>query len=281
MLATFFTWPTKCGLMSQSGPSFHATCCDADRMTDEQVLHLAAAVDEHRLRILPAGRALPWARVSRGRYHARTFAARNSHDAPMLQVLHGGLRLARGRTADALRCYEFKPPWTDRRCKIEPQTLQSPMQPDRTALLTRLLRERILVMDGAMGTMIQQCKLSEKPTFAALVPRSLARPEGRQRPPVAHAARSRAQDPRRVPRGRRGHHRDQHVQRDVDRAGRLRHARRGVRDQPRGRAGSRASAPTRGRRARPTSRASSPAPSGRPTARRRSRPTSTTRARAT
>ena len=27
MLATFFTWPTKCGLMSQSGPSFHATCC--------------------------------------------------------------------------------------------------------------------------------------------------------------------------------------------------------------------------------------------------------------
>ncbi len=25
MLATFFTWPTKCGLTSQSGPSFHAT----------------------------------------------------------------------------------------------------------------------------------------------------------------------------------------------------------------------------------------------------------------
>ena len=35
------------------------------------------------------------------------------------------------------------------------------MQPDRTALLTRLMRERILVMDGAMGTMIQQRKLSE------------------------------------------------------------------------------------------------------------------------
>src|SRR6186713_3330767 len=27
MLATFFTCPTKCGLISQSGPSFHATCC--------------------------------------------------------------------------------------------------------------------------------------------------------------------------------------------------------------------------------------------------------------
>ena len=35
------------------------------------------------------------------------------------------------------------------------------MQPDRTALLTRLLRERILVLDGAMGTMIQQHRLSE------------------------------------------------------------------------------------------------------------------------
>ncbi|MCC6197751.1 MAG: homocysteine S-methyltransferase family protein [Burkholderiales bacterium] len=35
------------------------------------------------------------------------------------------------------------------------------VQPDRTPLLTRLLRERILVMDGAMGTMIQQRKLTE------------------------------------------------------------------------------------------------------------------------
>jgi 5-methyltetrahydrofolate--homocysteine methyltransferase len=35
------------------------------------------------------------------------------------------------------------------------------MQPDPTADLTRLLRERILILDGAMGTMIQQCRLSE------------------------------------------------------------------------------------------------------------------------
>ncbi|MEO8346394.1 MAG: homocysteine S-methyltransferase family protein [Betaproteobacteria bacterium] len=35
------------------------------------------------------------------------------------------------------------------------------MQPDRTAELTRLLRQRILIMDGAMGTLIQQHKLSE------------------------------------------------------------------------------------------------------------------------
>jgi 5-methyltetrahydrofolate--homocysteine methyltransferase len=35
------------------------------------------------------------------------------------------------------------------------------MQPDRSAELTRLLERRILVLDGAMGTMIQQCRLSE------------------------------------------------------------------------------------------------------------------------
>ncbi|MCC6867939.1 MAG: homocysteine S-methyltransferase family protein [Burkholderiales bacterium] len=34
------------------------------------------------------------------------------------------------------------------------------MQPDRTAELVRLLRQRILVLDGAMGTMLQQCKLA-------------------------------------------------------------------------------------------------------------------------
>ena len=32
---------------------------------------------------------------------------------------------------------------------------------DKTALLTKLARERILVLDGAMGTMIQGYKLGE------------------------------------------------------------------------------------------------------------------------
>jgi 5-methyltetrahydrofolate--homocysteine methyltransferase len=36
------------------------------------------------------------------------------------------------------------------------------MQPDRTAELTQLLRARILILDGAMGTMIQQCRLTER-----------------------------------------------------------------------------------------------------------------------
>ena len=35
------------------------------------------------------------------------------------------------------------------------------MQPDHTAEIARLLAQRILVLDGAMGTMIQQCRLSE------------------------------------------------------------------------------------------------------------------------
>ena len=35
------------------------------------------------------------------------------------------------------------------------------MQPDRTAELSALLDRRILVLDGAMGTMIQQRRLSE------------------------------------------------------------------------------------------------------------------------
>ena len=36
-----------------------------------------------------------------------------------------------------------------------------PMQPDRTDLLSRLLRERILILDGAWGTMIQERRLTE------------------------------------------------------------------------------------------------------------------------
>ncbi|HEY7788660.1 MAG TPA: homocysteine S-methyltransferase family protein, partial [Casimicrobiaceae bacterium] len=36
------------------------------------------------------------------------------------------------------------------------------MQPDHTEELARLLRERILILDGAMGTMIQQCRLTER-----------------------------------------------------------------------------------------------------------------------
>ena len=132
-----------------------------------------------------------------------------------------------------------------------------------------------------MGTMIQGYRLDEAGFRGACLADHRARPQGRQRPARADAARRRPRDPRRVSRGRRRHHRDQHVQRDVDRAGRLRARRRGCARSTSPRRGSRASAPTRGPRGRRTSRASSPARWARPTARRRSRPTSTTRARAT
>ncbi|HUY03726.1 MAG TPA: homocysteine S-methyltransferase family protein, partial [Rhodocyclaceae bacterium] len=35
------------------------------------------------------------------------------------------------------------------------------MQPDRSALIRDLLKRRILILDGAMGTMIQRHNLSE------------------------------------------------------------------------------------------------------------------------
>ncbi len=73
-----------------------------------------------------------------------------------LQVLHAGRRTVAGcvpRHCKAIDRVKI--------CKVAALHDHRSMQPDRTALLTRLMRERILVMDGAMGTMIQQCKLSE------------------------------------------------------------------------------------------------------------------------
>ena len=40
------------------------------------------------------------------------------------------------------------------------------MQPDRTSELSALLKQRLLVLDGAMGTMIQRHGLTEKPITA-------------------------------------------------------------------------------------------------------------------
>ena len=95
--------------------------------------------------------------------------------------------------------------------------------PDATATLHELLARRILVLDGAMGTMIQRHDLGE----ADFRGERFARPRAATckgdndvlvltRPDVIR------EHPRRVPRGRRRHHRDQHLQRDRDRAGRLR-----------------------------------------------------------
>ena len=215
MLATFFTWPTKCGLMSQSGPSFHGDVLRAHRMADEEVLHLAAAVDEDRLRV----------------------ASQQVLGFLGFQVLHGRTRLARGaRAAGGVRreladssSAVARQVAAHHDAKIQgpcdSRIQRSAMQPDRTALLTRLLRERILVLDGAMGTLIQQHKLSEA-DFRGGFHDHTHDLKGDNDLLSLTQARGRARDPRRVSRGRRGHRRDQHVQRDVDRAGRLRHAER-------------------------------------------------------
>ena len=52
---------------------------------------------------------------------------------------------------------------------------------DRNARLPQLLRERILVLDGAMGTLIQRHELDEAEFRGERFARPPARPAGRQR----------------------------------------------------------------------------------------------------
>ena len=145
----------------------------------------------------------------------------------------------------------------------------------RAAALPQILKERIVILDGAMGTMIQRYKLAEADYRGERFkdhPKSL---KGNNdllqltRPDVIAAIHEA------YLRGRRRHRRDQHLRRDLGRAGRLRPRRPRARDERRRRA-----AGARGVRqvlAAPTSRASSPARSGRRRRRRASAPTSTTR----
>jgi methionine synthase I (cobalamin-dependent) len=144
------------------------------------------------------------------------------------------------------------------------------MQPDRTAELTALLRRRILVLDGAMGTQIQHAAC-RRPISGAL-PRSPSRAARRQRPARADASEVVRQihdaylaagadiietntfSATRV------------AQADYHMEARRAPSTKPLRVSP-------ASAPMHGPRARPTSRASSRARSARPIARRRSRPT--------
>ncbi len=138
----------------------------ADRMADEQVFHFAAAIDQHRLRVLVQEFAcFAWVSdVSSSRVSCVDALARPK------RVAGPG---ARGRMLNSPARSSFDAPHA--------------MQPDHTAELTRLLAERILVLDGAMGTMIQQCRLT-RARFPRPVPRPSARPHGRQRPAVADAA---------------------------------------------------------------------------------------------
>ena len=139
------------------------------------------------------------------------------------------------------------------------------LRPDATEELAAALRERILVMDGAMGTMIQRHGLAEDDyrgeRFA-----DWDRGRPRQlRPAQPQPARRDPRDPPGVPRGRRRPRRDQHLQRPADLAGRLRHGGPRLRDERRvGPAGPRGL--RRDDRSRPpTGRATSTARSARPT----------------
>ncbi len=157
---------------------------------------------------------------------------------------------------------------------VDSNTFAPNIRPDCTDELTAALGQRIMVIDGAMGTAIQRDRPDEAgyrgERFIGVADRS----SGQQRPAHPDAAADHRGDPPRVPRGGCRHPGDQHVQRERGLALRLRHARAGLRAELRrscpgaqGRATS--SAPRR-------SPATSPAPSGRRRGPRRSRRTSTT-----
>ena len=124
---------------------------------------------------------------------------------------------------------------------------------DVAAEIRRLARERILVLDGAWGTMIHGAGLAPRTTAASASPRTASTSTGDPdllnltRPDVVRV------DPRALPRRRRRHHDDEHLHGDLDRPGRLRARGRGLRDERRA---------ARGSRARRRATASSPARSG-------------------
>ena len=131
----------------------------------------------------------------------------------------------------------------------------------RAAALPALLQQRIVIIDGAMGTMIQRYKLAEADYRGERFKDHREGPEGQQRAAAAHAARRDPRDPRRStwppaptssrptpsarPRSRRRTTAWPHLAREMNVAA----ARAGARG-------------LRRVRARPTSRASSPARSG-------------------
>ncbi len=101
----------------------------------------------------------------------------------------------------------------------------------RIRKLKKPLEERIVPLDGAMGTMIQRQKLDEE-AFRGDRFRDYGRDlKGKQRPAGAHAAGYDHRDSSPIPRSRRRHHRDQHVQLHRDLASRLRHGGAGAGDE--------------------------------------------------
>ena len=110
------------------------------------------------------------------------------------------------------------------------------MARDVAAEIRKLAEERILVLDGAWGVLLQSRGLTEADFRGERFARPPARRQERPRPAEPDAAGHRARGARRVLRGGRRHRDDEHVHRDVDRPGRLRARGRGLRHERRRRA---------------------------------------------
>ena len=122
-----------------------------------------------------------------------------------------------------------------------------------------LLKQRIVLLDCAMGTMIQSYDLSEEDFRGERFADHPTGAQGQQRPALYHPATDDTRHPRGRHGGRLGHHRDQHLQLHFHRPEGLRDGGPRLRDQLRGgprrpRGGRRlrdaGETPLRGRRAR-------------------------------
>ena len=112
---------------------------------------------------------------------------------------------------------------------LEPRIGEPNIRPDCTDELTAALRQRIMVIDGAMGTAIQRDRPDEAGYRGERFSGVADRPSRQQRPAQPDPAADHRGDPPRVPRGGRRHPGDQHVQRERGLALGLRHARAGLR----------------------------------------------------
>ena len=148
-------------------------------------------------------------------------------------------------------------------------------------MLEPLLARRILVLDGAMGTMIQSYRLGEREYRGERFARLAPRPQGQQRPALPRPSRrSSATSTAPTWRPARTSWRPTPSPRTISHGG-LRDGGAGLRAEPRRGDGWRARWPTSSSGGIPRRRGSWPACWGPPTAPRRSRPTSTIRRRGT
>ncbi len=110
--------------------------------------------------------------------------------------------------------------------------------------LEQLLARRILVLDGAMGTMVHALKFDEAEFRGSSVRQPSERPAESDRYSLHHPARRHRENPSRVSRSRRRHHRNQHLRRHQRGPGRFRPGRPRARNQ----SGRRGAGPPRRRR---------------------------------